>query len=148
MIYMGATVFETNTAKGAMSWMLQRGMIVRSSTKDPETFATIQGYIVSEELRDRIGSNLVRLLGKAAKGNGMGRVTIRDALLTATMGAVLAIGKTQLSEEEMMQFANIIWALLPFERLETAGVTQKPLRSLARDRRLVGKVMRLCSAAR
>lgn len=61
----------------------------------------------------------------------------------AALLAVLAIGRVSLSEEEIMQCANIVLALLPFERLEIAGITRKPLRSLARDRVLVGKIMRL-----
>jgi hypothetical protein len=142
---MSAAVFEIQTPEGALLWMLNQNMIVTSSTKDPETLATIRGYLLSESLQEKIGSNLVRLFAKAtSRGNGgMGKVTVRDAFLTATIGAVLEVGQVSLSEEEMMRCANIILAFLPMERLEKAGIAKKPLRSLAHDRFLVGKIRRI-----
>jgi hypothetical protein len=79
--------------------MLEQGMIVRRSMKDPETFISTQGYILSDGLREEIGTNLVKLFGRAAKGNGQGDVTIGDAFVTATMAAVLATCKLTLSQE-------------------------------------------------
>ena len=53
-------IFEGGTASAAaLSWMLERGIIMRKSTKDPETFIPVQGYILSDEMREEIGNNLV-----------------------------------------------------------------------------------------
>ena len=53
---------------GALSWMVEQGMIVRKTAKDPETFIPVHGYILSDDVRDKIGKNLVKLFGRAAKG--------------------------------------------------------------------------------
>jgi hypothetical protein len=122
--------------------MLQENMILRRTTKDPETYATVLGFILSDQLRDMIGSNIVKLVAKATKrGNGKGgSVSIRDAFLAATMAAVLEMTKVQLSDVEMVRCANIIFALLPIRRLEEAGLADRPLRTVARDRSSVGKL--------
>ncbi len=133
------------TTVGALSWMLEQGMIVRRTTKDPETFLPVQGYILSDDMREKIGTNLVKLFGKAARGNGLGGVTICDAFITATIAAVLATGKARLSEEEMTLCTNIILTFLSFEKLEAAGIARKPLRNLASDRALVRKFRGFCS---
>lgn len=125
--------------------MLEQGMVVRKAGKNPETFIPTQGYILSDELREKIGTNLVKLFGKTNKGNRLGDVTIGDAFITATIAAVLESCEAPLSEEEMTLCANIILKLLPFERLEAAGVTTKPLRRLARDRPLVRKLTEACA---
>jgi len=125
--------------------MLQEKMILRKTTKDPETYATVLGFILSDQLRDMIGSNIVKLVAKATKRrNGKaGSVSIRDAFLTATIAAVLEVSKVQLSEVEMMRCANIIFALLPIKRLEEAGLADRPLRTVARDRSSVEKLQNL-----
>ena len=144
---MSAAVFEIQTPEGALLWMLNHDMIVTSSTKDPETLATVRGYLLTQSLQEKIGSNLVRLFAKAtSKGKvALGSVTVRDAFLTATIGAVLEMGQVSLNEEEMIRCANIILAFLPMGRLEKAGIARKPLRSLAHDRFLVGKIRRIIS---
>ncbi len=124
--------------------MLEQGMIVRRTTKNSETFIPVQGYILSDDLREKIGTNLVKLFGKAARGNGLDGVTIGDAFITATIAAVLATGKVSLSEEEMMLCTNIILTFLPFEKLQATGIAGKPLRSLASDRVLVRKFRSFC----
>jgi len=125
--------------------MLQENMILRKTTKDPETYATVLGFILSDQLRDMIGSNIVKLVARATKRrNGKaGCVSIRDAFLTATIAAVLEVSKVQLSEVEMMRCANIIFALLPIKRLEEAGLADRPLRTVARDRSSVEKLQNL-----
>lgn len=124
--------------------MLEQGMITRRATKDPETFIPVQGYILSDELRDTIGTNLVKLFGKAARKNRSARVTIGDAFITATMAAVLETAKVYLSQEELTDCAGIILKFLPFEELKTAGIAGKPLRRLASDKALVRKFRALC----
>ena len=116
--------------------MLRREMIVRKTAKDPETYAAVHGFILSDQLRDMIGSNLVKLVGKATrkKNGGVARVSIRDAFLTATMAAVLDMERVTLSDEEMACCANVILALLPIRRLEEAGLADRSLRTVARDR--------------
>jgi hypothetical protein len=143
------SAFETETPEGALHWMLSHDMIVRSSIKDPETLARIHGYILSDELREKIGSNMVKLISKAASRNGaLSKETVRDAFLMATMAAVLEVSAVSLNEEEMTHCANIIMALLPIGRLEEAGVSKKTLRSLTQDRSLVGKIRRICGQPR
>jgi len=138
-------IFNTRNSEGALHWMLQENMILRRTTKDPETYATVQGFILSDQLRDMIGSNMVKLVAKATKrGNGKaGNVSIRDAFLAATMAAVLEMSKVQLSDVEMVRCANIIFALLPIRRLEEAGLADRPLRTVARDRSSVDKLQDL-----
>lgn len=134
--------FEKDTTESAINWMLDHRMILKTSTKDPETFANVNGYILSDELRDRIGSNLLKLFAKSTRTrrNSTNKVTIRDAFLAAAMGATLEMVRVRLSEDEMMRCANIIMALLPIGKLEADGVAEKPLRALGRDRFLVGKI--------
>lgn len=134
----------TRTSDGALRWMLERGMILRRSTKDPETYATVQGFILSDQLRDMIGSNLVKLVAKATGRKGrMGKVSIRDAFLTATMAAVLAMGRVSLSDDEMARCCNIVFALLPIRRLEEEGFADRALRTVARSRSSVEKLQHL-----
>lgn len=142
---MRPAVFKTKTSEGALVWLLDRKMIVKSSTKDPETLAVVRGYILSDGMRERIGSNLVNLFARVTekRNGGLRNVSLRDALLAATIGAVLELGQTSLSEDEMMRCANIILALLPIERFEEAGIAAKTLRSLSHDRFLVGKIRRI-----
>jgi hypothetical protein len=137
--------FETQTSEGALHWMLRQNMVFRKTTKDPETYATVQGFVLSDQLRDLIGSNLVTLLAKANKrGNGrMGNVSIRDAFLTATIAAVLELGRARLSDDEMACCANIIFALLPMERLEESGLAGRRLRTIARNRSSVERLQNI-----
>jgi hypothetical protein len=124
--------------------MIEQGMVVRKTTKDPETFIPIQGYILSDELREGIGSNLVKLCSKATKRAGLRDVTIGDAFVTATIAALIAAADAQLSQEEMTMCTNIILKLLPFDKLESAGVTSKTLRHLSRDRTLLKRLRDAC----
>jgi hypothetical protein len=135
-------IFDTRTAEGALRWMLRQNIVFKKTAKDPETYATVQGFILSDQIRDVIGSNLVTLLAKAnKKENGrMRNVSIRDAFLTATMAAVLDVGRARLSEEEMARCANIIFALLPMERLEASGLASMRLRTIARNRSYVERL--------
>jgi hypothetical protein len=119
--------------------MLKHDMIVRSKTKDPETFASVQGFLLSDEMRESIGANLVRLVAKATKkGNDrLRRVTVREAFLTATLAALLERTRVSLSEDEMTRCTNIIFALLPIRRLEQARIADRTVRSLALSKRAV-----------
>ena len=119
-------------------------MVVRKTTKDPETFIPIQGYILSDELRDGIGSNLVKLFSKATKRAGLRDVTIGDAFVTATIAVLMATTEAQLSQEEMTMCTNIILKLLPYDKLESAGVTSKTLRHLSQDRTLLRRLREAC----
>ena len=138
-------IFNTRNPEGALQWMLQENMILRRTTKDPETYATVLGFILSDQLRDMIGSNIVKLVAKATRRRDgkASSVSIRDAFLTATIAAVLELSKAQLSEVEMMRCANIIFALLPIKRLEEAGLADRQLRTVARDRASVEKLQNL-----
>ena len=138
-------LFETETTEGALHWMLQQNMIVRSTSKDPETFAAVQGFLLSDEMRDSIGSNLVRLVAKATrKGNTrLRRVTVREAFLTATLAALLEKARASLSEEEMTRCTNIVFALLPIKRLEQARLADRTVRSIALNRRSVMELQRI-----
>jgi hypothetical protein len=126
-------MFKEGTPAAALSWMLEHGMVLRKSTKDPETFIPVQAYVLSYEMREEIGNNLVRLFKKAAKGTRLKGVTIGDAFVTATIAALLANTEASLSQEEMTMCTNIILKLLPFDSLEAAGITSKPLRRLSRE---------------
>jgi len=137
-------MFEGNIP-AALSWMIEQGMVVRKSTKDPETFVPIQGYILSDELREEIGCNLVKLFSKFTKRPGLRDVTIADAFVTATIAALIATAEGQLSQEEMTMCTNIILKLLPFDKLESAGVTGKTLRHLSRDRTLLRRLRETCN---
>ena len=139
---MTKSAFKAESGNGALYWMLQQNLILKRTTRDPETHATIQGFILAEQLRDMIGSNLVRLVAKATrKGNGrVGNVSLRDAFLTATIAALLETTHVSLSDDEMACCANMIFALLPIRRLEEAGLADRRLRTIARNRSLVGKL--------
>lgn len=119
-------------------------MVVKQTSRDPETFIPVQGYILSDELRDLIGRNLVKLFHKTVRGSTLQGVTIADAFVTATMAAVLSTGRVKLSEEEMMLCTNIVLTFLPFEKLATARMASKPLRDLASNKALVRKFRGLC----
>jgi hypothetical protein len=136
---------KTQTNEEAVTWLLERKMLVRAPMRDPETFATANGYVLSDVLRSKIGYNLIELFAKARKKRRThsSRITIRDAFLAATIGAVLEIGQVSLTEDEMMHYANIILAILPFTRIEDAGIANRSLRSLAYDRSLVRKIQRI-----
>ena len=140
-------MFESETPAAALSWMLEQGMILRKTTKDPETFIPVQGYILSDELREEIGNNLVKLFNKAIKGTSLKDVTIGDAFVTATIAALIAITETSLSQEEMTMCTNIILKLLPFDKLEAVGITRKTLRHLSRDRALLRKLRETCNTS-
>jgi hypothetical protein len=128
----------------ALSWMIEQGMVVRKTTKDPETFIPIQGYILSDELREGIGSNLVKLFSKATKRVGLRDVTIGDAFVTATIAALIAAVEAELSQDEITLCTDIILKLLPFDKLQSAGVTGRTLRHLSRDRALLRTLMETC----
>jgi hypothetical protein len=136
--------FDANSTESAIAWMLDHRMIMKTAIKDPETFAAVSGYLLSDDLRDKIGSNLVKLFAKStrARKKRSGKITVRDAFLAAAIGATLEIGRARLSEEEMMRCANIVMALLPIGKLEADGIAEKSLRSLARDSFSVGKIRR------
>ncbi len=143
MVLSTRTLQETTTT-GALSWLIEQGMIVKRSSKDPETFIPVPGYLLSDDLRDKIGTNLVKLFRKATRGRALKDVTIADAFVTATMAAVLSTGEVKLSEEEMTLCTNIVLTFLPFEKLKAAGIARKTLRSWASDRALVRKFRSLC----
>jgi len=144
---MSQMIFESETPAAALSWMLEQGMILRKTTKDPETFIPVQGYILSDELREEIGNNLVKLFNKAIKGTNLKDVTIGDAFVIAIIAALIAITETSLSQEEMTMCTNIILKLLPFDKLETVGITRKTLRHLSRDRALIRKLRETCNTS-
>jgi hypothetical protein len=137
--------FDTRTAEGALHWMLRQNMVLRKTTRDPETYATVQGFILLDRLRDLIGWNIVTLLAKAnKKGNGrIGNVSIRDAFLTATMAAVLEVSHARLSEDEIARCANIVFALLPMERLEASGLASRRLRTIVHNRSSVERLQEI-----
>ncbi len=139
------SAFETKTPESALHWMLSCNMVMRSPIKDPETLATAPGYVLSDELREKIGSNMVKLISKAAVSkSALSKVTVRDAFLMASMAAILEVSKVALNEEEMTHCANITLALLPIAHLEEAGISRKTLRRLTWDRSLVGKIRGIC----
>jgi hypothetical protein len=111
--------------------------------KDPETFGEVHGYVLSEKARDLIGTNLVTMFDRATRGNARERVTIRDAFLTSAIGTILEVGGKSLSDDEMLSSASVVLSLLPYGRLEAAGLTGRTLRSLGKDRALLSKVQRL-----
>jgi hypothetical protein len=131
-----------HTPEGALSWMLENDMIIRSTTRDPETLATVRGFILSDEFGQSIGTSLLELFTKATgrKKNGLKQVTVRDAFLMATIAAVLRKTKLHLSEEEMELCAGILVSLLPIDRLARAGIADQTLRNIAHDRTLVRKI--------
>jgi hypothetical protein len=133
------------TPEGALSWMLENGMIIRRTVKDPETLATVRGFILSDEFGQNIGARLLELFAKATgrKKNGLQQVTVRDAFLMATIAAVLRRTNLSLSEEEMELCAGILVSFLPVDRLARAGIADKTLRNIAHDRTLVRKIQRV-----
>ena len=130
------------TSQQALDWMLERSMIVKSKTKDPETLATIQGFLLSNEMRERIGTNLIELVSKASRKKSLCHVTVRDAFLTAAIAALLQSTRSRLSEDDMTGCANIVFALLPIGRLEQADLADRSLWLFARDRNMVGELQR------
>ena len=135
--------FEANIP-AALSWMIEQEMVVRKTTKHPETFIPIQGYILSDDLREGIGNNLVKLFSKATKRAGLRDLTIRDAFVTASIAALLAAAGAELSQEEIILCTDIILKLLPVDKLESAGINEKTLRQLSRDRALLRRLMETC----
>jgi hypothetical protein len=133
------------STEDALLWMLNRKMIIKTSTKDPETFANIQGYLLTEDIRDTIGTNILRLFAKVTsrQNSRVKRVTVRDAFLTATIAVLLAEDKAKFSEDQMVSCANVVLALLPFDMLEKEGIAEKTLVSLARDRKLVARIQKI-----
>jgi len=143
---MGSKLTQAEALEGAVHWLRSRGMIETASARDPETFAQIRGFVLSEELRDRIGSNMLGLIAKARRRPRLSELTIRDAFLTASLGAIVNHDDPSLSEDELVMCAGIIMSLLPVAKLEWAGIAQKPLRSLLKSRSLVQKLQRLCAS--
>jgi hypothetical protein len=134
------------TLDDALAWMLRNGMIIRSTSKHPETLATVRGFVLSDEFGQSIGFYLLELFTKAIKKrrNGLSGVTVRDAFLMATIAAVMKQAEVTLSEGEMQLCASILLSLLPIDRLAQAGIADITLRNLARDRLLIRKVQRVC----
>lgn len=142
---MTKSTFDAHSSEAALRWMLHQGMILRKIAKDPETFATVQGFILSDQLRDKIGSTVASLVAKATrKGNlRVGNVSIRDAFLTASMAALLETSPISLSDDEMARCANIIFALLPISRLEEEGLADRSLRTITHNKLYVEKLQEL-----
>jgi len=142
---MAKSTFDAHSSEGALRWMLQQGMILRRTAKDPETFATMQGFILSDQLRDKIGSTVASLVAKATRRRNrrVGNVSIRDAFLTASMAALLETSPVLLSDDEMTRCANIIFALLPISRLEEEGLANRSLRTITRNKIYVDKLQEL-----
>ena len=137
--------FIPRTSEGALRWMLDREMIVRRTTKDSETYATVQGFILSDQLRDQIGSNLVKLVARVTqrRNGSVCKVSVRDAFLTATIAAVSVTARARLGDDEMARCCNVAFALLPISRLEEAGLADRSLSTIARSRSSVEKLQRL-----
>jgi hypothetical protein len=137
--------FDIQTPEGALDWMLERELLVKRTTKDPETYATSHGFVLSDQLRDVIGCNLVKLVAKVTrKRNGSARgVSVRDAFLTATIAAVLETTRAPLNDDEITNCANIIFALLPIGRLEETGLADRSLRAVTHNRSSVRKLQDL-----
>lgn len=130
-----------------LRWMIRHNLVIKKTTKDPETFANIQGYILTEEIREKIGANILIIFAKAA-GKHKGAVeglTVQDTFITATVATLRAVCKARLNEDRMVSCINVVFALLSFSRLEEAGIAQKTLRSLTHDRRLVNKIEKMFS---
>lgn len=124
--------------------MIKRGIVVRKSAKDPETFIPIQRYILSDELREAIGVNLVKLFAKVAEGKGSGGITIGDAFIAAAMAALLATSGERLGEDEIALCTDVVLKLLPYEKLRAARLARKTLRRLSWDMSLVRKLKETC----
>ena len=134
------------TLEDALAWMLSNGIIIRSTGKDPETLATVRGFVLSDEFGQSIGSHLLELFARAIKKrrNGLSNVTVRDAFLMATIAAIMKRAQVTISEGAIQLCAGILLSLLPIDRLAQAGIADITLRNLARDRLLVRKVQRVC----
>ena len=131
------------TSQEVLDWMFHGRMLVKGTRKDPETFAAVQGFLLSEDVRERIGAHLVELVANATRRKKTAGVTLRDAFLTATIATLLEKTQRSLTEDELTNCANIIFALLPIERLEQAGLADRPLRLLASEKWLVDKLQRV-----
>ena len=142
---MTTNTFDTHSSEGALRWMLHQSMIIQKTEKDPETFATVQGFILSDQLRDKIGSTVASLVAKATRKRNrrVGNVSIRDAFLTASMAALVETSPVSLSEDEMACCANIIFALLPISRLEEEGLADRSLRTITHNKLYVEKLQEL-----
>jgi hypothetical protein len=142
---MTKSTFDAHSPEGALLWMLHQDMIIRKTAKDPETFATVQGFILSDQLKDKIGSTLASLVAKATRKRNrrVGDVSIRDAFLTASMAALLETGPVSLSDDEMARCTNIIFALLPIGRLEEEGLADRSLRNITHNKLYVEKLQEL-----
>lgn len=125
-----------------VEWMLQQNIVLKSKMKDPETFASVQGFLLSNEMRESIGSILIKLVARESRKKRTA-LTVLDAFLTATIAAVLQKTGRSLSEDEMTKCANIIFAMLPMGRLEQSGLADQPLGRVARDRNMVGELQRI-----
>jgi hypothetical protein len=126
--------------------MLDKGMVTRSTSKDPETLATVRGFVLSDQFGQSIGTNLLELFAKAtgSKKNGLSEVTVRDVFVMAIIAAIVRDIRVPLSEKEMELCAGILVTLLPIDRLTQAGIGDKTLHNLAHDRLLVRKIQRVC----
>jgi len=134
-------------AEDTLRWMIRHNLVIKKTTNYPETFANIQGYILTEEIREKIGANILIIFAKAA-GKQKGAIeglTVLDTFITTTVATLRAVCKTRLDEDRMVSCINVVFALLPFGRLEEAGIAQKTLRSLTHDRRLVNKIEKMFS---
>lgn len=138
---------QAEALEDAFHWLRSRGIIEPASARDPETFARIHGFVLTEQLRDRIGSSLVRLMARAQRRHALRNLTIRDAFLTASLDAIMHQGDVALSQDEITRCASIILSLLPLAKLETAGIARKKLRSLVKSRSLVQQLQRVCSSS-
>ena len=139
------STFDVHSSEAALHWMLDQRMILRKTSKDPETFAMMQGFILSDQLRDKIGTTVANLVTKATtqRNPRIGNVSIRDAFLTASMAALLETSPVSLSKDEMTCCANIIFALLPISRLEEEGLADRSLRTITRNKLYVEKLQEL-----
>jgi hypothetical protein len=100
--------------------------------------------LLSEDMRERIGAHLVRLVAKATRRKRKNDVvTLRDAFLTATIATLLEKTRRILTEDELTKCANIIFTLLPIERLEQAGLADRPLRVFASEKSLADELQRV-----
>jgi len=142
---MTKSTFDAHSSEAALRWMRHQGMILRKTAKDPETFATVQGFILSDQLRDKIGSTVASLVAKATRKRNprVGNVSIRDAFLAARMAALLETSPVSLSDDEIARCANIIFAFLPISRLEEEGLADRSLRTITRNKLYVEKLQEL-----
>ncbi len=133
----------SKTSDEALKWLIQKQMVLKGTRKDPETFANVQGFVLSQEMREAIGTNLVELVAKSSRKKKSDHVTLKDAFLAATIAAIFQKTKRRVGEDKLTECAKIIFALLPIERLEQAGLADRPLRVFSRDRSLVERLERI-----